>query len=560
MLRTAIVSIFFVSSSFIFGQTGTYKDVAVIINLNSPMSDSVGMYFINERHIPLQNRIYISTSISEEIDSTEFQNLRNQVELYLTINHLTDSINYIVTTKGTPLKVKRSDLMAASSVESELSLILGPYANYIQKSGRIVSPYYRQREHFTHARYGMYIVTRLDGYDFNSIKNIIDQSSHIAQTIPVESRFIFDQDPNWNKTVPSLNRNMTTISSLLSLRGLNVKLDTSAVFLTGEHNVLGYTSWGSNDAKPSFHGLVNNTWMRGAIAETYVSTSGRTFTAPAVYGQSLIADLISEGVTAAKGYVYEPYSSAMADVSVLFDLYTNGYTVSESFYSASPYLSWMDVIVGDPKFRLISSRLPADFVEEETQSGTNTLPVELVSFNSIVKNNVITVQWKTATEINNAGFEVERRSISNRSEWNKVGFIQGSGTSNVSIEYSFTDKIMATGKYEYRLKQIDQDGKIEYSTTIIALVSSADNASLTQNYPNPFNPQTEISFRLPASSKANLTVYDVAGKEIAILVNGELAAGDHSVQFNAQSLSSGVYFYTLQTGNYSESKKMILMK
>ncbi len=557
-----MVVVMICNSLFVFGQTGTYKDVAVIININSTISDSVGNYFINERHIPTQNRIYISSPTTEEIDSIQFQSLRNQVESYLVVNRISDSINYLVTTKGVPLKVKRSDMMAASSVESELSLILGSYSNYIQKSGRIVSPYYRQREHFTRARYGIYIVTRLDGYTFNDIKRTIDQSKTISNEIPTESRFVLDQDPTWNTIVPSLNRNMTTVKSTLNARGLKVTLDTTTLYLTGQNDVMGYTSWGSNDRNSSFHGLVNNTWMPGAIAETYVSTSGRSFTLPSVYGQSMIADLIAEGITAAKGYVYEPYSSAMADVTVLFDLYTNGYTVAESYYSASPYLSWMDVIIGDPKFRLISTRLPSDFVQEQNQNEPNTLPVELVSFNSIVKNNIVTLMWETATEINNLGFEVERRVAKSHlnSEWTKIGFREGNGTSNSQKKYSFNDQLTTNGIIEYRLKQIDKNGVIEYSKSITVQVSVPQQIALNQNYPNPFNPSTEISFTIPTTGEVHLSVYDITGKEVASLINGNLISGKHSIRFNGDALSSGIYFYTLRAENYSETKKMILMK
>ena len=562
MSRKMMMVLSLISISYVFGQTGTYKDVAVIINVNSSISDSVGTYFINERHIPLQNRIYVSSPVTEEIDSIQFQSLRSQVESYLTVNQMKDSINYIVTTKGVPLKVKRSDMMASSSVESELSLILGLYSGYIQKSGRIVSPFYRQRNHFTHLQYGIYIVTRLDGYNFNDIKKMIDQSKTIAQVIPAEAQFVFDQDPTWNATVPSLNTNMATSATTLGARGLNVTLNTTTTYLTSQQNVLGYTSWGSNDRNSSFHGLVNNSWMRGAIAETYVSTSGRTFTSPAVYGQSLIADLIAEGITATKGYVYEPYSSAMTDVSVLFDLYTTGYTVSESFYSASPYLSWMDVVIGDPKFRLIASRLPSDFVAEVSGTESNPLPVELVSFNSTVKNNTVMLQWKTATELNNAGFNIERRQVndSKNSEWNTIGFIEGNGTSNAPKEYLYNDKLSSTGNYEYRLKQIDQNGKSEYSNSITVHISMPVRAALDQNYPNPFNPSTSISFTLPSSGMTRMSVYDITGKEVAVLVNGELASGKHSVQFNAGQLSSGLYFYTLTANNYTETKKMMLVK
>ncbi len=549
-------------------QTASYKDVAVIINRNSTISDSIGTYFVSQRYIPALNIIRISVPVTEEIDSNQFQDLRRQVEAYLTENHIADSINYLVTTKGVPLKIKRTDLMEAASVESELSLILGPYADNIQRYGVLYSPYYLQRDDFTRTRYGIYLVTRLDGYSFADITRIIDQSAGSAISPPAAGKFVLDQDPTRSGGYQNLNDNMKISATLLSARGLSVMLDSTATYVTNQQNVLGYTGWGSNDAHHSFHGLLNNTWLPGAIAETYVSTSARTFNAPAVYGQSLIADLIAEGITAAKGYVYEPYSSAIADVSVLFDLYTSGYTVAESFYSASPYLSWMDVIIGDPKFRLISARLPADI-------GEYSMPVELALFTASTEKDAVTLNWKTATETNNYGFEIERAMeksamsspaetindpVGRDDKWSKIGFVEGNGTTNAPKSYSFTDK-SANGKTSYRLKQIDRDGKYTYShiVTVTAAIEPKEFA-LQQNYPNPFNPSTAINYQLSENSFTTLYVYDALGREVATLVNEVKEAGSYTVQFDGERLSSGIYFARLSSSGKTQMRKMLLMK
>ena len=126
-------------------------------------------------------------------------------------------------------------------------------------------------------------------------------------------------------------------------------LDNTTTFLTNQSNVLGYVSWGSNDPEAKNHAKTNNSWGPGAIIETAVSSSGRTFDYPPSYGQSLIADLISEGVTGAKGYTSEPYLDAIAHPDILFPRYVDGYNLAESYYMASEYIGWKDVVVGDPK-------------------------------------------------------------------------------------------------------------------------------------------------------------------------------------------------------------------
>ena len=334
-----------------------YSDVLVIINSNSQISEQVGTYFTNARNIPPKNIIRINAPTTEEISPSEFNNLRLQIENYIINNNLQNSTNYIVTTKGVPLKVKPvndscfSPSSGCASVESELTLILGPYNSSIGGNRFVFSPYYYQNAHFSRATYGIYLVTRLDGYTFDNIKAMIDK---VAQPIMItnSARFVFDQDPDWNSNLPILNNAMASASTILTNKGYNSLLNTDSVYVTNQTDVIGYVSWGSNDhyvnnytqyAKP------HNTWHPGAIVETYVSTSGRTFAWPPSYGQSLIADLIEEGVSGAKGYVYEPYSFAMAIVSVLFDRYTSDYNLAESFYMSSRSLSWMDVVIGDPK-------------------------------------------------------------------------------------------------------------------------------------------------------------------------------------------------------------------
>jgi uncharacterized protein (TIGR03790 family) len=543
-------------------QTESYNDVLLVVNSASGISDSVGQYFANAREIPEQNIVRVSAPMTEEIDSLQFEMIRQQIESALISRKLQDSINYIVTTKGMPLKVMRVTAYANSSFENELALILGPYASYIGKVGKIPSPYYKKRENFTRAKYGFYIVTRLDGYTFHDVKGLIDRSSMMPASISSTSQFVLDMDPLWT-TTPALNNNMRNVADSLRVRGISSCLDTTTTFMMDKTNVLGYVSFGSNDYSDQLYttnAKPRNTYVPGAIAETYVSTSARSFALPATYGQSLIADLIAEGVTAVKGYVYEPYSNAMADVSVLFPMYVDGFTVGESFYSASLFLSWMDVVIGDPKFRLVSSRLPSD--SKISQPGdTTALPVELSSFTAIAKGSGAKLTWATVTETHNYGFEIERRSVPNGT-WNNVGFIAGAGTSNSPRDYFFADIDLSAGTYAYRIKQLDNDGAYQYSTSAeIEIVGIPAMLKLVGNFPNPFNPTTKIRFSVPATGNTQLKIYNIVGQEVATVFHGIAYAGNlYEPEFNASGLSSGLYFSVLEYGGQRLTHKMVLAK
>jgi photosystem II stability/assembly factor-like uncharacterized protein/pimeloyl-ACP methyl ester carboxylesterase len=187
------------------------------------------------------------------------------------------------------------------------------------------------------------------------------------------------------------------------------------------------------------------------------------------------------------------------------------------------------------------------------------LPVELTSFTASTDSDKILLNWQTATEVNNYGFDVERRIIE-KTEWSKIAFIQGNGTSNIPHNYSYTDHSLTSGSYVYRLKQIDNNGKIKYSQETEVTFKVPRVFALSQNYPNPFNPTTVINYQLPVNSFVTLKIYDVLGREIATLINGKQNAGYYKASFNASSLSSGVYFYRLQAGSFTETKKLILLR
>jgi hypothetical protein len=198
-------------------------------------------------------------------------------------------------------------------------------------------------------------------------------------------------------------------------------------------------------------------------------------------------------------------------------------------------------------------------------SGTdvgNPLPVELVSFTAVASGNKVTLKWSTATEVRNYGFDVERSQMSNvKSEmWEKVGFVEGYGNSNSPKQYSFKDIPKGGIKFQYRLKQIDTDGKYSYSDAVSVNLGIPNQYALAQNYPNPFNPTTTISFRLPEKSFTTLKIYDELGNEVSSLINEEKEAGSYSVNFNGNNLASGVYFSRLTAGSYTSLIKMLMVK
>jgi len=190
------------------------------------------------------------------------------------------------------------------------------------------------------------------------------------------------------------------------------------------------------------------------------------------------------------------------------------------------------------------------------------LPVELTSFTASVKDNQVLLKWRTATEVNNYGFEILRYAQDD--EWDLLGFVDGHGNSNSPKQYSFTDKNPIGGSvFIYRLKQIDNDGKYEYSDEIEVEIIP-DEFALYQNYPNPFNPSTKIRYQLPRESKVIIKIYDILGSEVITLLNEKKEPGVYEVEFNAQSaaggLPSGTYIYRIVADGFVETKKMVLLK
>lgn len=195
----------------------------------------------------------------------------------------------------------------------------------------------------------------------------------------------------------------------------------------------------------------------------------------------------------------------------------------------------------------------------------NYLPIQLYKFVAVIEEQNVQLRWSTITEVNNFGFSIERKKIENSEnvdEWKNIGFVPGSGNSNSPKDYFFEDQDVSTGFYSYRLIQLDNTGDSTFSKPLNVEVKSPEKYQLAQNYPNPFNPVTRIDFELPRRERVTVSIINIIGKEIAILLDEILEPGAHSIELNADKfdLSSGVYLYKLTAGQFAEIKKMTLIK
>lgn len=214
---------------------------------------------------------------------------------------------------------------------------------------------------------------------------------------------------------------------------------------------------------------------------------------------------------------------------------------------------YIDVTITNPDGQSVTAN---NFIKVE-----GALPVKLASFTHTVKDRNVNLSWTTIEEINNSGFEIYRKQSGSENSWTKIGFVKGSGNSKTPKNYTYIDKNLNKGVYNYKLKQIDFNGNYEYFELNSAVqINSPSKFVLSQNYPNPFNPVTKISFQIPEITEVKLIVYDITGRVITILVDNKLEAGYYEFEFNGSYLSSGIYFYELRAGNFRETKKMLLIK
>ena len=319
--------------------------VLVVINEASIESAEIGAYYRAKREIPRENVVFVNVSRTEEIPTGEYKSsIEDPVKA--AIKKSKNRIDYIVLTKGVPIRLAEDPKYAVDAMLAGMNLQFRPIDKLEEvEIRRAVNPYYNKDEPFDSSKFGFYLVTRLDGYTVADAKRLVDSS---LAAKPEKGPFFFDEAANRRGAgYVEMQRTLSQAHDSLRGRGFESTLETTEAFVAPSEPLMGYASWGSNDNAFTLDAYKRITFKPGAICETFVSTSGRTFL-PTTGGQSLIADLIANGVTGIKGYVSEPFTFALAKPEILFDRYTSGRNLAESFYSASLVLKWKDVVIGDP--------------------------------------------------------------------------------------------------------------------------------------------------------------------------------------------------------------------
>ena len=320
--------------------------VLVVINARSALSDSVGRYYVQRRGIKASHVVRIDVPVDDDVSELQYR-ARILTPVRAAIDSLPVRTDFIVLMKDVPLRIGGKNGYSVDAFLAGMRLLFPPMVGYDTTwLRRNQNPYFASMEPFNSDRFNMYLVTRIDCGQVADCLGLIDNAV-VAK--PVPGPFFFDaaephmSDPGYRIK----NRSIMDAAQLLRALGADVILDTTARFRRPPQPVMGYVSWGSNDANfdiAAYHAIQ---FLPGAIAETFVSTSARTF-GRTVGGQSLIVDLVRQGVTGVKGYVSEPYTVALVHPELLFNHYLRGFTLAESFYAASRLILWKDIVVGDP--------------------------------------------------------------------------------------------------------------------------------------------------------------------------------------------------------------------
>jgi uncharacterized protein (TIGR03790 family) len=360
------------------------QNVLLVINESSADSVKVGEHYARTRSVPAAQVVRIKVPVAETVSRVVYQAaIEAPIAAWLSRYLLQDRILFIVLTKGFPLRVDGTGGQTGTlaSVDSELTLLYRKMAGTtVSAAGRIDNPYYlnerplSEARRFTRTIADIYLVTRLDGFTADDVVKLIDRGSKPAR----EGRIVLDQkatviDRGGDYWLAEAAKRLTDAG-----QAARVQLETTRAVATTADPVLGYFSWGSNDPANQLRQM-GLTYVPGAIGGMFVSTDGRTFSEPSATwkpavagsasgGQTLVADLIREGITGISASVAEPYLDAIVRPQILFPAYLSGYTLAEAYYLSMPYLSWQTIIVGDP---LCAPFLAAPLPQERIHSGIN---------------------------------------------------------------------------------------------------------------------------------------------------------------------------------------------
>ncbi len=346
----------FVGSSLILLLLGTPLSsparVLVVVNRASPESVAVANHYVAKRKIPASNVVQIKTATTENVPTDEYKlSIEKPIRERLA---KTPGVDFIVLTKGVPIRLDNDGGYSVDGFLATMDLKRTPLRGDLPslpvdqrrtEIERSQNPYFNKQEPFSHRKFGLYLVTRLDGYTVADAKALVDRSIKAKKEL---GPFFFDMAGNRTTgDYGNMNQLLKLAADRLAFRDFKVILDTDPAFVAPPQPVAGYASWGSNDSAYKRDVYNKIKFKPGAICETFVSTSAFTF-AKREHWQSLIGDLVAQGVTGVKGYVSEPYTFALARPQILFDRYVSGFNLAESFYMASPVVKWKDVVIGDP--------------------------------------------------------------------------------------------------------------------------------------------------------------------------------------------------------------------
>lgn len=335
-------------------------NVLLVVNRSDPVSRRIGEYYVHKRAIPLANVCRIEAPPEESVSWEVYRkHVEAPVAACLAHARLAEEILYIVTTLGVPLRVTGPGSgpgAETAALDSELTLLYSRMKGVsFPRPGVVPNPFFKRRdEPFAHPRFPIYLVTRLAGYTFEDVRAMIDR----ALAARNRGRFVIDL-----KDRGDVSGNEWLRTAALFLPAARVVFDESTRVLTGQREVIGYASWGSNDPQRTRRRLAFE-WLPGAIVTEFVSSNGRTFRKPpdtwelgawrnragwfAGSPQTLAADYIHEGATGCSGHVNEPYLVQTPRPDYLFPAYYRGRNLAESYYLSIPSLSWQNIVVGDP--------------------------------------------------------------------------------------------------------------------------------------------------------------------------------------------------------------------
>ena len=338
-LRFLFFALMFSFSILSAGAQPNPSQVLVVQNSTSADSVRIASEYMRKRKIPPQNLITLTVPDKDTVNEIYLKkSIQDPIKAHIKAKKL--KIDFIVLTRGMPYIIEGS-AQNAFSLDSTLGMM-----DFTLLETRTQNPYFAKTTSFSHDKFGNYLVSRLDGYTLKDCLALIDRS---LSARPLRGPFLMVSDNDKDKGgYKPWNDSTKRAHAVLIGKKMDAQMGNGFVFKGAEEPLMGYASWGSNDSHYKAEVYRKIKFLPGAIAETAVSSSGRTLRDPKQPGQSLIADLIAQGVTGCKGYVSEPYVDSISYPDIVFDRYTDGFSIVESLYMGSYYVNWKDVIIGDP--------------------------------------------------------------------------------------------------------------------------------------------------------------------------------------------------------------------